>query len=90
MQSIITFGSLRGAGHLAEGQNLLFQHTLQATTMVGGHHLTAAIGITPRPEGTLGEQLLSAEVTNLQLMAEWASCTASVEAAWPPSSKGWI
>jgi phosphatidylserine synthase len=69
LQSMITFGSLRGAGHLAEGQTLVFQHALQATTIVGGHHLSAAIGLTSRPEGTLGEQLLSAEVTNLQLMA---------------------
>jgi hypothetical protein len=52
VQSIITFGSLRGAGHLAEGQNLLFQHTLQATTMVGGT-ISRRHRHYPRPEGTL-------------------------------------
>ncbi|MFO1519223.1 MAG: CDP-alcohol phosphatidyltransferase family protein [bacterium] len=67
LNSIVTFGALRGAGWLAEGQNVLVQHLAQSSAMVGGHQLTARFGWTDRPEGTLAEQFLRAEVTNLQL-----------------------
>src|SRR4030095_4811811 len=69
LTSLITFGTLRGMGKAAEGQNILLQKGLQDLGMVlghqGGHHL----GILPRPEGGLAEQLLHAEVINLQMSA---------------------
>ncbi|MFO1518625.1 MAG: bifunctional serine/threonine-protein kinase/formylglycine-generating enzyme family protein [bacterium] len=65
--SFVSFGTLKFAGHLAEGQNVILQHFVQDTGMVLGHHATAALGISPGPEGTLAQQFLHAEITNLQL-----------------------
>jgi len=69
VESVVTFGSLRGAGFLAREQGVVVQHAFQSTAMVGGHQLTGLMGLTPRPEGTLAEQFLHAEVTNIQLSA---------------------
>jgi hypothetical protein len=57
--STITFGLLKGAGHLGREQNLVFQHAFQSSSMVLGHQVGATLGLTPRPEGTLAEQLLT-------------------------------
>ncbi|MFO1520385.1 MAG: hypothetical protein U1F57_12115 [bacterium] len=65
--SLVTFGMLKLAGHATQEQNLIFQHLFSDMAMVGGHQVSSAFGWTPRPEGTLAEQLLHAEVTNLQL-----------------------
>jgi hypothetical protein len=70
--SLITFGSLKGAGALAQGENIFVQHLLQDTGMVLGHNASAAFGMTSRPSGSLAEQFLHAEVTNLQLGAGMA------------------
>src|SRR5262249_10563652 len=67
--SLITFGSLRGIGTLAQGQNVIVQHLLQDTGMVLGHQISGAFGITSRSTESLAEQFLHAEVTNLQLNA---------------------
>ncbi|MFO1519728.1 MAG: hypothetical protein U1F57_08730 [bacterium] len=67
--SFVQFGLLKIGGAAALGQNPLFQHLLQDTTMVAGHQLTARLGWTPAPEGNLTEQFLHAEITNLQLGA---------------------
>ncbi|MFO1518924.1 MAG: malic enzyme-like NAD(P)-binding protein [bacterium] len=67
--SALNFGLLKGVGSLAQGSNLILQHTLQSGAMVAGHHLVAHFGGLPRPEGSLAEQWLHAEVTNLQLGA---------------------
>jgi hypothetical protein len=67
--SLVTFGTLRIAGSLARQQNLVLQHFLQSSAMVMGHQIAGGIGIAPRPEGTLAEQFLHAEATNLQLSA---------------------
>jgi hypothetical protein len=72
LSSLITFGSLKGAGHLGQGENLMVQHLLQDTGMVLGHKVSASFGITERPQGTLAEQFLHAEATNLQLGAGMA------------------
>jgi hypothetical protein len=72
LSSLITFGSLKGAGHLAQGENIFVQHLLQDTGMVFGHQISAAFGITPRPKDSLAEQFLHAEATNLQLGAGMA------------------
>src|SRR4030095_13521983 len=66
-QSFITFGTLKSAGHLARGENIIAQHLLQDTAMVLGHQASAALGVIPRPTGTLAEQFLHAEATNLQI-----------------------
>jgi hypothetical protein len=69
LNSLFTFGTLKGAGRLAQGENVVVQHILQDTGMVLGHQVSALLGITDRPQGTLAEQFLHAEVTNLQLGA---------------------
>src|SRR4030095_8810090 len=53
LQSFVTFGALKGAGHLAQGENLIAQHLLQDTAMVFGHQASGALGIAPRPAGSL-------------------------------------
>jgi hypothetical protein len=69
LSSLVTFGTLKGAGRLAQGENVVVQHLLQDTGMVLGHQVSASFGITDRPQGTLAEQFLHAEATNLQLGA---------------------
>jgi transcriptional regulator with XRE-family HTH domain len=69
LHSFLTFGILKGAGHLAREENILLQHVVQDGAMVAGHQMAQGFGIAPRPEGSLAEQLLQAEVTNLQLGA---------------------
>src|SRR5262245_2611738 len=69
LSSLVTFASLKGMGGLAQGENVVVQHLLQDTGMVLGHQVSGAFGIMERPQGTLAEQFLHAEVTNLQLSA---------------------
>jgi hypothetical protein len=72
LSSLITFGSLKGAGRLAQGENVVVQHLLQDTGMVLGHQVSGVFGVTPQPTGSLAEQFLHAEATNLQLGAGMA------------------
>jgi diguanylate cyclase (GGDEF)-like protein len=72
LSSLVTFGTLKGAGRLAQGENVVVQHLLQDTGMVLGHQVSGALGITQTPTGSLAEQFLHAEVTNLQLSAGMA------------------
>jgi len=65
--SAITFGLLKGAGFLGREQNIILQHAIQSAAMVSGHQIAGILGLTERPEGSLAEQLLHAEATNLQL-----------------------
>src|SRR5262245_34432117 len=67
LTSLITFSSLKSAGGLAQGENLVVQHLLQDSAMVLGHQAAGFFGLTSRPEGTLPEQLLHAEAVNLQM-----------------------
>jgi len=69
LESLVTFSALRGAGSLAREQNVVVQHALQSSAMVGGHQLTGTLGLTPLPQGNLAEQFLHAEATNLQMQA---------------------
>ncbi|MFO1518653.1 MAG: hypothetical protein U1F57_03155 [bacterium] len=67
--SFVQFGLLKMGGAFAAGQNVLVRHAFQDAAMVAGHQATGQLGWTPAPEGSLAEQLLHAEVTNLQLAA---------------------
>ena len=69
LTSLLTFGMLKGAGHLSRESNVVFQHAFSSTAMVAGHQSASMLGIISRPEGSLAEQLLHAEMTNLQLGA---------------------
>jgi|GEM_PF-5479742 len=72
LHSLITFGALKGAGHLAQGETIIARHLLQDSAMVLGHHTSGALGITPRPAGSLAEQFLRAEAVNFQMGAGMA------------------
>ena len=72
LQSFVTFGALKGAGRLSQGQNVVAQHLFQDTAMVLGHQASGALGLMPHPTGTLAEQFLHAEATNLQMGAGMA------------------
>jgi len=68
VSSALTFGLLRSAGWLAREQNIVLQHAFQASAMVAGHQVSGALRLMPTPEGGLAEQLLHAEITNLQML----------------------
>src|SRR5262245_28584561 len=72
LSSLTTFGTLKVMGHIAQGENILVQHLLQDTGMVLGHQVSGIFGITSQPTGSLAEQFLHAEVTNLQISAGMA------------------
>src|SRR5262245_50350711 len=72
LNSLITFGSLKVAGQLATGENIVVQHLFQDSAMVFGHQMAAAFGVGNRPTASLPEQFLHAEATNLQLTAGMA------------------
>jgi hypothetical protein len=65
----LTFGLLKGAGYFSRESNVVFQHAFSSTALVAGHQLSAQLGFLPNPVGSLAEQLLHAEATNLQLNA---------------------
>lgn len=67
--SFITFGSLKGFGSLARGQNAVAQHAFQDLGMVLGHQGAHAAGLGEKPQGTLTEQFLHARATGLQMAA---------------------
>lgn len=67
--SLVTFGLLRSVGAAGQGQNVFFQHLLTDLSMVGGHQLSAAMGLHSRPEGDFATQMMNAEMTNLQWSA---------------------
>src|SRR5262249_46857819 len=58
--SFVTFGLLKGAGHLTRESNLVLQHAFSSSAMVLGHQAAALTGWMPRPEGSWAEQLLHA------------------------------
>lgn len=65
----VNFGSLKVFGKLAQGHNLVLSHAFQNFGMMVGHHLAYGFHLTTRPEGTLAEQFLHAEITNWQMKA---------------------
>lgn len=66
---LLSFGVLRGVGRLAQSQNVLLAHTLQAGGMVGAHHLAYGMGLATAPQGTTFEQFLEAERMNVVQIA---------------------
>ncbi len=63
------FLALKGAGQMAQGQNLFLTHTLQSSAMVASRYANASLGLLPRPQGSFVEQLVEAESTNIALGA---------------------
>jgi len=69
MSDFVNFGSLKAFGKLSHGQNPIFSHFVQDAGMVAGHHLAFGLGLATRPEGSLLQQFVHAEVTNIQIAA---------------------
>ncbi|MFO1519299.1 MAG: hypothetical protein U1F57_06530 [bacterium] len=69
LSSFINFGTLKGFGKFAEGQNIFVQHAIQDMGMVLGHHVAHGSGVEEKPEGSLVEQLLRSEIANIQWTA---------------------
>ncbi|GEM_PF-4678241 len=67
--TLISFGILKGSAFFAQGQNLVFTHALQSSAMVAGNQVAYSLSLTYRPQGSLLEQLVHAESTNLALSA---------------------
>ncbi len=65
--SFVDFGMMKGVGHLLQSSNIILQHLAQDFSMVAGHQATALLGFTSRPEGNFLDQMVHAEITNLQL-----------------------
>ncbi|MBL7685376.1 MAG: phosphatidylserine decarboxylase, partial [Deltaproteobacteria bacterium] len=65
--NLITFGVLRGSGHVLRDQNFVVQQLVSSGSLVAANQMTAAVGITARPEGSYSDQFFHALTTNLQL-----------------------
>jgi hypothetical protein len=72
LNSLITFGALKGAGGLTAGENILVQHLVQDTAMVFGQNIAGSLQMAPKPVGSIAEQYFHAEALNLQLKAGMA------------------
>jgi|GEM_PF-7130856 len=71
-RAAVTLTGLKAFGALGAGQNLFVQHLVTDVGLVGSQHLVHAAGLTPAPRGSLAQQLLHAEATNLQMMGSMA------------------
>ncbi|MBL7685776.1 MAG: hypothetical protein JNK65_07065, partial [Deltaproteobacteria bacterium] len=65
--SFVNFGLLKLGGWAGSNQNIFIQHLMQDSAMVVGNYATAALRLSERPTGSLFEQALHAEMTNIQL-----------------------
>ncbi len=64
--SFVNFGTLRIFGQFGRS-NILAQHAAQDLGMVTGHRLASQVGLEDRSNDGFLKQMLSAEVTNLQM-----------------------
>ncbi|MBL7685312.1 MAG: hypothetical protein JNK65_04665 [Deltaproteobacteria bacterium] len=65
--SWVHFATLKFGAYLGHSLSLPLQHLMASTSMVAGQQLTSILGFTPRPQTSWFEQLLSAELMNIQL-----------------------
>lgn len=61
------FASLKIFGGLAHSCNPFLVHFFQSTGMVVGHQMAYVVGLAEKPMGSLAEQWILAEATNLQM-----------------------
>ncbi len=69
VSTLLTFGSLKGVGALAEGQNAVLTNALQASTMVATQNIAYGLGWATEPQGNLTSQFAHALSTNAALSA---------------------
>lgn len=65
--AFVDFGVMKSVGHFLRSENIFFRHLSQDLSMMAGHQATALIGLTTQPEGNFFDQLLRAELMNLQM-----------------------
>ncbi len=65
--SFVDFAMMKSVGHLLRTHHLIGRHLVQDFSMIAGHQATAFLGWTPAPEGNFLDQMLHAEIKNLQL-----------------------
>lgn len=61
------FLALKAAGGLAPGWNAIGSQALQSSTLVASHQVTAKLGLSERPQGSLFEQWVQAQGSSLAL-----------------------
>ena len=69
LTDFVNFATLKSVGRWAHGQNFILAHALQDVGMVAGHQLAYALNLSSAPEGSLAQQLIHAEIMNLQMQA---------------------
>ena len=67
LRTFTDFLALKSVGRLAAGQNIFLAHTLQTSAMVASRHLNAQFGLLPTSQGTLLDEFLEAENTNIAM-----------------------
>jgi len=65
----VNFASLKIFGAAARNANFLLSNFIQDLGMVAGQRLAHGLGLAERPQGSFAEQMVHAQVTNLQLAA---------------------
>ena len=63
------FATLKFFGKWGQNQNPLLTHFIQDAGMVAGHQLTYALHLSTAPQGTLAQQFIHAESTNIAMAA---------------------
>lgn len=64
--NLVQLASLRLFSGLSHRQNVFVNHSMTSFGMVAGNQASAWAGFTPTPSGSLAEQVVHAEITNLQ------------------------
>lgn len=64
--SWVEFAMMKGMGHLLRAHSSFTRHLIQDLSVVAGRQSTAFIGWTPAVEGSFLQQMLHAEIMNLQ------------------------
>lgn len=63
----VDFGMMKGVGHLLRSSNVILRHLSQDLSMVAGQQTCAFLNGSSRPQGSFIDQVLHAEMTNLQM-----------------------
>lgn len=69
LTTYFNFGALKFAGNLVEGRNVFLRHGIQSTAMVATQQALHYTGFGNAPEGSLLQQFVSAETSNLAMEA---------------------
>jgi len=68
MSDFVNFGALKSVAALAITPNSVLGHLFQDIAMVAGHQMAYGLDLAARPEGSLLQQMIHAEVVNCQML----------------------